>query len=66
MKIGDTLKGSQFYGKKNTLIGIIVQIEEVTYQPQPFYRGKDIITVNWDNGTTARFHRENIHEWTRA
>jgi len=60
MKIGDKLKGSQFYGKNNTLIGIITKIEEVTYQPQPYYRGMDIVTIKWDNGATAKFHREDI------
>ena len=59
--IGAKVKGSAFYGKKNTLTGTITQIKEVTFEPQPFYRGKDIISIEWDNGTTARFHRENFH-----
>ncbi len=64
LQVGSALKGSQFYGKKNTLTGTVTKIEEVTHDPQPFYRGEDVITVVWDNGVTAKFTRESIHgEW---
>ena len=62
MKIGDKVLGRQLYGKANKLIGTITNIEGVTYQPQPGYRGEDIITIKWDSGTVARFHREDISE----
>ena len=60
MEIGDEVLGSQFYGKKNTLTGTITKIEESKDVP---YRGNDIITVEWDNDTTARFYRKGIHTW---
>ncbi len=63
IQVGSILKGSQFYGKGNTLTGIITEVKEVTYEPQPYYRGEDVITVLWDNGVTAKFNREHIHTW---
>lgn len=58
MKIGEQVLGSTVYGKHNTLTGKIVAIEH--NDDDGHYILNDVVTVAWDNGTTAKFHLKDI------
>jgi len=64
-KVGDIILGSKVYGKTNKLVGTITEIEEKNYLPQITYRGMDILTIKWNDGQVAKFHREDIKRLAR-
>ena len=58
MEIGTVIKGSQVYGKKNTLIGTVTEILHPLSEGE--YTMNDIIHIEWDDRTKARFYRKDI------
>ena len=51
IKQGDTIKGSQVYGKHNKLEGKVLDIDR-----------EGIVRIRWDNGQIARFWRKDIQD----
>ncbi len=57
IEIKDKILGSQVYGRKNRLEGIITDIYHDTNTP---YIGDDVVTIRWNDGQVAKFTRFSI------
>jgi len=60
MKIGDKIDGKAVYGKGCKLVGEVISI--VHHEAEGPYVLNDVVTIRWNDGQIAKFHRGDIRE----
>ena len=58
--LGDEIKGSSVYGKGCKWVGYVIAIRHL--EEEGLYTGNDVVSIEWDNGITARFHRKDLNK----